>query len=175
MQLACFAASNTEKYSVLHVASNGQSSSLLEPGTHLDHHPSISFNKEIHVAEQRIDTYIKREGIDAKNFNFINLDIQGYELKALQGASDILSKIDFIYTEVNTEDVYKDCANLTEIDNFLSHYGFSRTWLSMTKNGWGDAFYSKGNRYMNKTSFIGRAVAEKVKNKIVIMVKKLKA
>ena len=170
MCVVCFAASNIYKTnSILHVASNGQSSSLLEPGTHLDHHPSISFNKVINVPEQRIDTYIDREGIDVRDFNFINLDIQGYELKALQGASEILSKIDFIYTEVNTEDVYKDCASLTEIDNFLSHYGFSRTWLSLTRNGWGDAFYSRGNRYLNKTSFITRASVEKIKRKFAVM------
>lgn len=126
MRLACFAASDVEKpNSILNIASNGQSSSLLQFGSHTKHHPTITFTKNISVSEQRIDQFIRKERIDIQKFNLINLDIQGFELKALQGSSGILFSIDYIYTEVNIEDVYNDCARLAELDEFLSMYGFT--------------------------------------------------
>ena len=142
MNSACFAAGNVDgETKKLSIANNGQSSSLLKLGTHSDHHPSVKFIAEKEVTVKRIDQYLVENNISGNIFNMLCLDIQGYELEALKGARNLLAKIDYIYTEVNTEEVYKDYASLTEIDNFLSHYGFSRTWLSMTKNGWGDAFY----------------------------------
>lgn len=168
MRSACFAASNIENpNAILHIASNGQSSSLLEFGSHADHHPTITYINNVCTSEQRIDCFIEKQGIHIKEYNFINLDIQGYELKALQGASGILSHIDFIYTEVNIESVYNDCARLEEIDEYLSMYGFSRTWTVMTKNGWGDAFYSRGNRFLAKGTFVFRAIATKIRKKVV--------
>ena len=37
--------------------------------------------------------------------------------------------VQFIYTEVNTEKVYKDCGLLSEIDEFLKKKGFTRIVL----------------------------------------------
>lgn len=173
MDSACFAAGNVDgETKRLSIANNGQSSSLLRLGTHSYHHPSVQFIAEKEVTVRRIDEYLEEKNIAGKNFNMICLDIQGYELEALKGAKILLANIDYVYTEVNTEEVYKDCAKLTEMDGFLSHYGFSRTWLSMTKNGWGDAFYSRGNRYLNKGSFVLRAIAAKVKSKALRAIRK---
>jgi hypothetical protein len=47
-----------------------------------------------------------------------------------------------IYTEVNTEHVYKDCALIGDIDEYLGRFGFTRVETNMYLNcGWGDAFY----------------------------------
>ncbi len=54
---------------------------------------------------------------------------------------DILSKIDYIYTEVNTDYLYKNIALLPELDDYLDKQGFKRVELSMTTFKWGDAFY----------------------------------
>ena len=43
------------------------------------------------------------------NVNFLNLDIQGAELKALKSLQDYLHKVDYIYTEVNVDYLYVDC------------------------------------------------------------------
>lgn len=168
MRLACFAASDIEMpNSILHIANNGQSSSLLQFGSHIKYHPSIIFTKNVPVTQQRIDHFIKNERINIKDYNMINLDVQGFELKALQGSSGILSSIDYIYTEVNTEAVYNNCARLTELDEYLSVYGFSRTWTVMTRNGWGDAFYSRGNKHLNKVSFALRVIIAKIRGKVL--------
>lgn len=48
---------------------------------------------------------------------------------------------DVIYTEVNTKYLYKNCALINEIDEFLESKNFKRIITKMTNNGWGDAIY----------------------------------
>ena len=58
--------------------------------------------------------------------------------------NDYLKHIDYIYTEVNSEYVYKNCALIPEIDEYLSKYGFIRVASKQAGNcGWGDALYIK--------------------------------
>ena len=54
-----------------------------------------------------------------------------------------LKHFDYLYLEVNEASVYKNCALVTEIDDFLSTFGFKRIETNMTENKWGDAFYMK--------------------------------
>jgi FkbM family methyltransferase len=128
---------------IFHITNNGQSSSIFEFGTHSINHPSVIVKESIKLITTRMDTLISRESIDMSTINFINLDIQGAELKALQSMESHLDKIQYIYTEVNTEEVYKGCCKIGELDEFLSNYGFKRVATKMTNAGWGDAFYMK--------------------------------
>ena len=50
---------------------------------------------------------------------------------------------EYVYLEVNFEQVYKNFPELQDIENFLKKFGFSRVALRKTNAGWGDAFYSK--------------------------------
>jgi FkbM family methyltransferase len=132
------------------VTNNGQSSSLLELHEHKREHPSV---KE--VARHSVKTitlrtllaqYAKKQPtattVDASKLNLLNIDIQGAELLALQGMGDeLLAQFDYLYLEVNTKELYKGCALVGEIDEFLAERGFERTDTEMTKHGWGDAFY----------------------------------
>ena len=76
--------------------------------------------------------------------NFINLDIQGVELRALKSMESYLNAIDYIYSEVNIEEVYKNCDQMTDITTYLAQYNFkladSRIYAQF---GWGEAFYIK--------------------------------
>lgn len=74
-------------------------------------------------------------------FNFWNLDLQGSELRAIKGGTQALRYVDAIYTEVNREYLYEDCALLSEMDEYLGSAGFSRISMQMTRAGWGDALY----------------------------------
>ena len=75
-------------------------------------------------------------------FNFINLDIQGTELKALKGMDYYLKFVDYIYTEVNSCEVYKGCTIISDLDDYLNNYGFKRVKTSWVEDKtWGDAFY----------------------------------
>jgi FkbM family methyltransferase len=125
----------------LNVTNNGQSSSILELDKHKIHHPQIFVSNIIKIDSKRMDTLISENNIDISEYDFINLDIQGAELLALKGFGDLLSKFKFIYTEVNTNTLYKNCALIDQIDEYVSTFGFSRVETSMTEFEWGDALY----------------------------------
>ena len=124
---------------VFHRADNGQSSSFLEFGTHLIQHPDTHYVSEFQAKTQRLDSILEKYTIP---FNFINLDIQGAELRALKGMESYLPSIQYIYTEVNSDHVYKDCCLITELDDYLGQFGFKRVETSWCGR-WGDAFYVK--------------------------------
>ena len=60
------------------------------------------------------------------DYNFLNFDIKGAELKALKGMESYLPKVDYLYTEVNYDYVYKECALIGEIDDYLKPVGLHR-------------------------------------------------
>src|SRR5262249_47278212 len=80
---------------------------------------------------------------DRADFNFINIDVQGYELEVFKGGKETLKSIDYIYSEVNRDELYKNCTMVESLDEFLKNFGFKRveTWLCDTT--WGDALYIK--------------------------------
>lgn len=124
-----------------HRSNNGQSSSFLEFGTHSFHHPQVHYVEEFSAETQLLRDILPKYRIP---YNFVNLDIQGAELKALKGMESYLPYIKYIYTEVNADYVYKGCAIVTELDEYLNQFGFRRVETSWCGNyGWGDAFYIK--------------------------------
>ena len=122
------------------VSNNGQSSSILEFGLHEIYHPSVKYVSSYEVETKLLKDIICNYNID---YNFINLDIQGVELKALKSMEEYLHKIDYIYTEVNSEEVYKGCNLVVEMDAYLKQFGFKRVETCWTIWKWGDAFYIK--------------------------------
>lgn len=138
---ACIGEQDGEKR-VFHVSSNGgESSSLFEFGLHAKMHPDVTFVRDIDVETTRVDTLISRHDIDLAQYDFLNVDLQGAELLALRSMNDLLWKIKYVYIEVNTDHLYKDCPLIGEIDAHLAMFGFSRIDAKMTDKHWGDAFY----------------------------------
>ena len=123
---------------VFKVANNGQSSSILDFGLHADYHPWVHYINQFHCETQMLKNILPKYNID---YNFLNLDIQGAELKALKGMEEYLEKVDYLYTEVNSDQVYKDCAIINELDDYLKKYGLVRVETKWTDCKWGDAFY----------------------------------
>lgn len=120
-------------------ANQGQSSSILEPHIHLRQYPHITFNKKIKVNIDKLDSFLDEKD----GYNFINIDVQGYELEVFKGAENFLNNIDYIMTEVNRDEVYVNCAKIEELDDYLKNYGFSRVETTWDGGTWGDAFYIK--------------------------------
>lgn len=117
---------------------DGMSSSILEFGTHKDFAPDVQFVDQVNLKSKTIDSLDEQYGFGG--CNFLNLDIQGAELHALYGATYFLRNVDYVFTEVNNQEVYVDCAKVNEIDDFLE--GFKRVeTLWVGNNGWGDALY----------------------------------
>jgi FkbM family methyltransferase len=127
----------------LHVASNSQSSSLLEFGSHSTDYPEIRFTNDISVKSKRLDALIPPSEMP----NFINLDIQGVEMQAIEGLGNLIEKVDYIFVEVNRHEVYVNCTKVWELDSYLMNRGFKRVitrWY--LKQGWGDALYIRNTK-----------------------------
>ncbi len=125
----------------LHLASNGQSSSILAPARHLAHHPKVTFDQTVALPATTFRTLVAQEQIDLAGYDFLNLDIQGAELLALEGFGDLVRGFRAIYSEVNTGELYRGCARLEELDAWLQERGFRRAATEMTRHEWGDALY----------------------------------
>ena len=117
----------------------GQSSSILEPLIHLKQYPHIQFTDKVKVKITKLDEFIEEKN----NFNMINIDVQGYELEVFKGGQSFLHHIDYIMTEVNRDEVYKNCPKIEELDSYLKNYGFNRVETTWDGGTWGDAFYIK--------------------------------
>jgi FkbM family methyltransferase len=124
----------------MYLSSNeAQSSSILKPKEHLEHHPDVSFDGTEQVEVDTLDTF------DIGESNFINIDVQGYELEVFKGSQKTLEQIDYVYCEVNRGEMYEGNPMVEELDEFLSEYGFERveTHWPETWYKWGDALYIK--------------------------------
>ena len=158
------------------VANNGQSSSILELDLHKIHYleravasaeasdwntdvsevnrsvPYIKYTQSYNVQTNTLKNIISKYA-DIP-FNFMNLDIQGVELNALKGMEEQLENIDYIYTEVNRKCLYKDCALIDDIDEYVKQFNFIRVETRWTDSDWGDAFYIKENKYIKKDKYV---------------------
>jgi FkbM family methyltransferase len=131
------------KRSSFKIANNGESSSFLNLGTHKEQHPHVVYVEEIDVEIKPMIQLIEENSIDITKYNFLNIDVQGYELEVLKGFGDLLSNIDYVYAEVNSNYLYEGCALVEDLDTYLANYGFTRVLTSMTIHEWGDALYIK--------------------------------
>lgn len=123
---------------------DSQSSSILEFGSHETSHPQVKMVDKKIMKTSRLETVIERKYIDMEEVNFICLDIQGVELRALKSMEKYLQNIDYIYTEVNTEEVYKNCDQMDDLTEYLKKFDFKLVDSRIYKQyGWGDAFYVK--------------------------------
>jgi FkbM family methyltransferase len=131
----------TERTTTFNITNNGQSSSILEFGTHANSYPWCKFIESRQVTTQTLGNFFKINNIDNTKYNFWNLDIQGVELQVLRGSQEFLSNVDAIYVEVNVQEVYKNCGQLHEIDSLLEKHGLFRVQTLLVREGWGDALY----------------------------------
>jgi FkbM family methyltransferase len=140
-----FLVGNTNEDKTLHISNNGsQSSSVLELGTHKIAHPEVHYTHDVTVKMHRVED-IFFNTTTLFGCDFLNLDLQGYELEALRGMGDLLYDFKWIYAEVNQAELYKECPHVNDLDLFLNGFKFKRVetkWCGNT--GWGDALYIKG-------------------------------
>jgi FkbM family methyltransferase len=121
------------------ISNNGQSSSILDFGLHSHFHPQVHYIGHFESETKLLKDILPKHDIQ---YNFLNFDIQGAELKALKGMEEYLNNVDYLYTEVNSDYVYKDCALVRELDEYLLKFGLHRVETKWCGNyRWGDAFY----------------------------------
>jgi FkbM family methyltransferase len=136
-----------ERYNVpFHITNyDGMSSSVYNWGTHTQFSPDTVVEETLSlksVTLDRVFDYVTafRPG---ETFNMLNIDVEGAGLDVLRGGPRMLETTDYIYIEVQTENVYDGAPFLFEYDAFLEKH-FQRVELGMVEGqGWGDAFYMR--------------------------------
>jgi hypothetical protein len=124
----------------LKIASNSQSTSVFEFGSHAESYPEIRFTERRVVTGRRLDGLLTADD----HFDFIALDVQGAELAVLRGLGDRLTSARWVYTECQQRGVYRGAPEVTALDSFLGERGFVRVatrWAG--HHGWGDALYCR--------------------------------
>jgi FkbM family methyltransferase len=114
-----------DQLTTLHVASNqGISSSVLELGKHQQIFPEIHYVDSILLSTVTLPTLLSRERINSQLYQAILLDVQGLELRVLEGSVPILHNFDYIQLEVADFESYQGCCKLEDVEEFLSLYGY---------------------------------------------------
>lgn len=89
----------------------------MQTASGLAHHKG----KIIEIPCVTIDSLLTRHKID--HLNLLKIDIEGYELDALKGATETLQRTDFVVLEYHSEELRSACQEL------LEHAGFTiREW-----------------------------------------------
>jgi FkbM family methyltransferase len=133
--------SDVVEHVVFKVSNNGQSSSIFDFGLHSQYHPEVHCIANVNGTTTPLKSILPKYDI---SYNFLNFDIQGAELKALKGMEEYLPSVDYLYTEVNSDYVYKGCALIGELDEYLLTFGLHRIETKWWENcTWGDAFYMR--------------------------------
>jgi FkbM family methyltransferase len=131
-----------EEISVVYQASNNnESTSLLKPIKHIEMYNNINFNlAKIPTKIVTLEEVIKNNLGGGQNFNYLVLDIQGMELKALKGLGQYASHFDVIITEAYIDELYEDCGKLNDIQELLTDYQMVE-FIAEPYKGWGDAAF----------------------------------
>jgi len=134
---------NTNGTVEMHLEDRGLSSSVLKPKHHLEQYPQIKFEKTETVKITKLDD----EEFDREKYNFINIDVQGYELEVFKGAEETLKHVDLVLTEINKKEMYEGCALVDDMDQYLFERDFQRiaTYWQQDGETWGDGLYLKVN------------------------------
>lgn len=89
------------------------SGSIRRPKNHVVYDPAVRFEKTIPVNTCRLDDWCAEHGIE--EIDFIWMDVQGAEGDVISGATRILKRTRFLYTEYSNNELYEGQPSLTQI------------------------------------------------------------
>ena len=114
-------------------------SSILKPSSNYD---KVSFSSNEIVEMRTLDSF------NFSGYNFLNIDVQGYELEVLKGSSETLKNVDYIICEINKETPLKKmdyigASNVNDVISFLNQFGFKLVEENWAGVSWGDGLFIK--------------------------------
>lgn len=118
----------------MHVSRWDVSSSLLPIGR--AQHDNFPFTEEARqetVALARLSDCVGAEAISRKSL--LKLDVQGYELRALEGCADLLDRFQYVYVEASFVELYVGQALATEVVAYLLDKGFTLACVANLSHG----------------------------------------
>jgi FkbM family methyltransferase len=108
----------------LYLTKFSPSASLLQPTAwHIPDFPAAEIGETVEVTVKRLDDVVLASEL-ARAPYLLKLDVQGFELEVLQGATGILPDVAVILCEVNAEGFYTGQAGFEQIYLFLREHGF---------------------------------------------------
>ncbi len=119
-----YALSNEKKKVELNILKKPSHSSVLKPNNNFinlytKRHPE-GFELDFKVIVEAIDL----DSLDLKVKDFMKIDVQGYELKVLEGSESSLKEILGLEIEVEFSELYKQQCSFGEIKDYLLINGF---------------------------------------------------
>ena len=74
-------------------------------------------------------------------FNFLTLDLQGFEIQVLDGLGELLTLIDYVYVEISSVEM------MLELDTYLKKFQLANVETKWWDGGtWADVFYARSIR-----------------------------
>ena len=99
-----------------------KSSSLLEPDKTKEVHKWLEFNDTEEVTTSTLLNFCFNEKISS--IDLIHMDVQGAELKVLEGAGSLLKQIKMIWLEVENITLYKNQPLKEDVEDFMTKNGY---------------------------------------------------
>jgi FkbM family methyltransferase len=106
----------------MHLATRTDSSSLLALGARQKSIFGMETSGELQVPIKRLDACVSTPTLRP---TLLKIDVQGFELEVLKGATDLLPHVDAVYVEVSYIELYEGQALHEDIERFLTEAGFS--------------------------------------------------
>lgn len=124
------------------LASNrGMSSSVFEFKEHTNQYPNISMKGQISLVTTTLNDVFANHQISHDKYAVMIMDLQGSELRALQGASKILPYIFAVVAEVSCVELYEGAPLESDVDQYMLENGFSKVLTAYTEYQWGESLY----------------------------------
>ena len=101
---------------------NNASNSILKPKEHLQEYPHIQFDQMIWVPTITLELWAQQWKVP--RIDFIWLDIQGAELRALKGMGKLIDTVKAMHLEVSTREMYEGTELYPEVLEWVKARGF---------------------------------------------------
>lgn len=127
-----------------------KSGSILPPTEHTTKaYQWLSFQEGEKVALRRLDDFCAEQGV--RHINFIHMDVQGAELKVLEGAGELLPSIDLIWMEVAAKEFYRGQPLKSEVLGYMKNRGFKLVF-NHEEGNYGDHLYASSKFFSERKS-----------------------
>lgn len=118
------------------------SSSLLRPHLIEASHPDVTLQKEIELTTTTLDKLFGASRFGNFETYGLVMDLQGAELKAIQGAGSLLPRVSFIVSEVSNRQLYRKGVTFKSLTQALDDLNFTLHASEINlATGWGEALY----------------------------------
>lgn len=117
---------NSDTSLEIHVANNSFSSSFLDmQKSHLEAAPQAQYVKTEKISVRKLDSVMPELGIAAGEKIVLKMDVQGFEMRVLEGAAGVLDRVSGVDLEISFVELYAGETTYKDMINYLEGKGFT--------------------------------------------------